>query len=317
MARKSRVHLPGGYYHVMMRGNLGRDLFFSKSDRSRFLFLCQEGVERYGHRVHAFCLMDNHVHLLIQVGVIPLSKIIQNLSFRYTKYINHQTRETGHLFQGRYKAIVVDADSYLLELSRYIHLNPVRSGLCKKADEFEWSSHRAYMGSMDISWLYTQEILARFSSDASRARELFLDFVLLGMGEESRPEFQHGLSMGLILGDDHFVEKVLQESGSEVTRTPTLIEVFEVVCLEYEIDISTLYEQGRSHRYSEARAMASFIIQSIEGITLTSLAKELSWNLSALSQSAGRLQKRIKENQTLKIRAKKLMHAIEIHKSQS
>jgi len=261
--------------------------------------------------------MENHVHLLIQVDVTPLSKIIQNLSFRYTKFINRQTKETGHLFQGRYKAIVVDADAYLLELSRYIHLNPVRSGVCEKPDEFEWSSHRAYMGSMDISWLYTQDILARFSSDAGRARELFFDFVTLGMGEGSRPEFQHGLSMGLILGDDHFAEKVLQASASEVTRAPTLIEVLEAVCLEYEIDISALYEQGRSHRYSEARAMASFTIQSIEGITLTSLAKELSRDLSALSQSAGRLQKRIKENQTLKTRAKNVMHAIEMHRSQA
>lgn len=146
MARQPRVHLSGGYYHVMMRGNLGRDLFFSKSDRSHFLFLCQEGIERYGHRIHAFCLMDNHVHLLIQVGFVPLPKIIQNLSFRYTKFINRQTKETGHLFQGRYKAILVDADAYLLELSRYIHLNPVRSGLSEKPDDFEWSSHRAYIG---------------------------------------------------------------------------------------------------------------------------------------------------------------------------
>ena len=101
MARKPRVHLPGGYYHVMMRGNVGSDLFFSDTDRSRFLLLLQEGIERDGHRVHAFCLMTNHVHLLIQVGEIPLSRIIQNLGFRYTRYINSRRQTFGHLFQGR------------------------------------------------------------------------------------------------------------------------------------------------------------------------------------------------------------------------
>jgi len=106
MARKPRVHVPGGYYHVMMRGNMGSDLFFSEADYSRFFLLLQEGIERYGHRVHAFCLMTNHVHLLIQVGEIPLSRIIQNLGFRYTRYINSKRKEVGHLFQGRYKAIL-------------------------------------------------------------------------------------------------------------------------------------------------------------------------------------------------------------------
>ena len=310
MARKPRVHLPGGYYHVMMRGNLGRDLFFCDADRSRFLFLCQQGLERYGHRIHAFCLMDNHVHLLIQVGTIPLSRIIQNLSFRYTKYINSQTKEVGHLFQGRYKAILVDEESYLLELSRYIHLNPVRSGLCKGPDEFEWSSFRAYLGCMDISWLYQQGILLRFSADESRARVLFSDFVSSAMDEASKPEFEHGLSMGLILGDDHFAEKALQTSESTLIKPPTLSAVLEAVCLEYDIEISALYEQGKSHQYSEARAVAAFIVQHIEGITLTSLAKELGRDLSALSQAAGRLQKRFKENKSLKDRVEKVINSI-------
>jgi len=145
MARKPRIHLPGGYYHVMIRGNGGQDIFFSDKDRTRFLLLVQEGIERYRHRVHCFCLMGSHVHLLIQVGAEPLSKIIQNLSFRYTRYVNQYRQSTGHLFQGRYKAILVDADSYLLELARYIHLNPVRAGRCKAVDDYKWSSHHAYM----------------------------------------------------------------------------------------------------------------------------------------------------------------------------
>jgi hypothetical protein len=93
----------------------------------RFYFLLQEGVEKYGHRVHAFCLMTNHVHLAIQVGEVPLSRIMQNIGFRYTTYLNRRKKRTGHIFQGRYKALLIDADSYLLELVRYIHCNPVRA----------------------------------------------------------------------------------------------------------------------------------------------------------------------------------------------
>jgi REP element-mobilizing transposase RayT len=125
MARKPRVYYPAALYHVILRGNGGQEIFFGKEDRFRFYLLLQEGIERYGHQVHAFCLMTNHVHLAIQVGEVGLPRIIQNLAFRYTRWVNWRQNRTGHLFQGRYKAVLVDADSYLLELSRYIHLNPV------------------------------------------------------------------------------------------------------------------------------------------------------------------------------------------------
>ena len=123
MARKPRIHYPGAFYHVILRGNDGQDIFYTKIDRSRFCELLQEGIERYEHRIHGFCLMSNHLHLIVQAGDIPLSRILQNVSFRYTRYINKKKKRIGHLFQGRYKAILIDADSYLLELVRYIHLN--------------------------------------------------------------------------------------------------------------------------------------------------------------------------------------------------
>ncbi|MDQ6998682.1 MAG: transposase, partial [Mariprofundus sp.] len=120
------------YYHVMLRGNGGIPIFENDEQRTHFCLLLQEGVVRYGHRVHAFCLMDNHVHLVIQVGTIDLSKIMQNVSFRYTRWFNARHKRIGHLFQGRFKAILVDEENYLLELVRYTHLNPVRAGLVEK-----------------------------------------------------------------------------------------------------------------------------------------------------------------------------------------
>ncbi|HDZ62059.1 MAG TPA: transposase, partial [Nitrospirae bacterium] len=124
MARKSRLHYIGAVYHVMVRGNGGQDIFADDEYRCRFHLLLQEGVEKFGHRIHAFCLMGNHVHLAVQVGEKPLSRIMQHLCFRYTQWVNSRQKRVGHLFQGRYKAIVVDADAYLVELVRYIHLNP-------------------------------------------------------------------------------------------------------------------------------------------------------------------------------------------------
>ncbi len=100
----------------MLRGNGGQDIFFCPEDRYHLFILMQEGIERFGHRVHAFCLMSNHIHLVIQVSDIPLSRIMQNLSFRYPRWVNSRHKRMGHLFQGRYKALLVDGDSYLLEL---------------------------------------------------------------------------------------------------------------------------------------------------------------------------------------------------------
>jgi REP element-mobilizing transposase RayT len=163
MARKPRIHYPGAVYHVILRGDAGQDLFSQDKDRDRFYRLLDEGQQKYGYRIHAFCLMRNHVHLALQVGEISLFRIMQNLSQRYTVWMNRQQGRTGHLFQGRYKAILLDADAYLLELLRYIHLNPVRAGIMKLPEGYAWSSHRAYLGQEKIPWLTTDWTLAQFS----------------------------------------------------------------------------------------------------------------------------------------------------------
>ena len=146
MPRKPRLHFPGAFYHVLLRGNDGQKIFFDEEDRYRLYLLLQEGTCRYGHRVHAFCFIGNHLHFVIQVADVPLSRIVQNFSFRFTRWINRKQGRVGHLFQGRFKAILVDAERYLLELVRYIHLNPVRAGFTKGAEDYPWSGHKAYLG---------------------------------------------------------------------------------------------------------------------------------------------------------------------------
>ncbi len=169
MARKPRIHFPDAVYHVIVRGNCRQDIFIDDHDRYRFYLLLQAGTERFGHRIHAFCLMSNHVHLVVQTGEIPLSRIMQNLSLRYTRWINWRHHRVGHLFQGRYKAVLVDADAYFLELVRYVHLNPVRAEMAKTPEEYLWTGHRAYLGKETLPWLTTDWALSLLAEKRNRA----------------------------------------------------------------------------------------------------------------------------------------------------
>jgi len=225
MARKPRLHYPGACYHVILRGNAGQDIFFDKQNRSRFFFLLQEGVERYRHRIHAYCLMQNHIHLVIQVRDVPLSRIIQNLSFRYTRYINRRKSQVGHLFQGRYKALLIDADRYLLELVRYIHNNPVRAGVVKVADEYIWSSHPIYSGNVSVPWMTTDWVLSQFAKQKGRAIKLYRDFVLAGKKEGHKKEFHQGKREGRILGEDRFAEEALLKASQHFSHKTTLARI--------------------------------------------------------------------------------------------
>ena len=200
MARKPRVHVTGGTYHVMLRGNGGQDIFFEREDRGELFQLLAEGTARFDYRVHAYCLMSNHLHLALEVGRIPLSRGMQNLAFRYTRWINRRERRMGHLFQGRYKALLVDRDAYLLELVRYIHLNPVRAGLISDPLDYPWSGHRAYLGQEEVAWLSTDWVLSQFDERRGIARRRYRAFVRAGTDEGYRDEFHSGAENPRVLG---------------------------------------------------------------------------------------------------------------------
>jgi REP element-mobilizing transposase RayT len=296
MARKRRIHVSGGLYHVMLRGNGGQDIFSDGEDRSRFYFLVQEGIERYGHRIHAFCLMDNHIHLAIQVADTPLSRIMQNLSFRYTRWINCRQRKTGHLFQGRYKALLVDADSYLLELVRYIHLNPVRAGLVSDAADYEWSGHRAYQGHEVIPWLTTDWVLGQFGDSAGSARNQYSRFVLDALDEKRRNEFHQGGEDTRVLGDDHFLQLAMAQSNEPVQMKISLEEIISSVCKECHLDEEELCGPSRKRLFAEARAITGWLVTEIGQHTLAELAGRMNRDSSALSQLVKKIRVRVVED---------------------
>jgi len=295
MARKPRIHIPGGVYHVMLRGNGGQKIFFGEGDYARFYLLLQEGTARFSYQVHAFCCMGNHIHLAIQVGNTPLAKIIQNVSFRYTRWINRRKRRIGHLFQGRYKAVLVDRDSYLLALTRYIHLNPVRAGMVQKPIDYPWSGHRAYLGKETLPWLSTEEVLSRFSKSRSTARKRYQEFVSEGMKEGHREEFHRGRAEAAeagILGDDRFIEKVLRQNRESDSRKIPLGRLVSRVLKDYELKSEQLAVLGRNRKAAEARAVVGYLSVQTESATLTEVAKRFRRDVTTLSKGVQRVAER-------------------------
>ena len=294
----------------MLRGNAGHDIFFADEDYKYFYKLVEEGVERYGHRVHAFCCMTNHVHIAIQVTHTSLSKIIQNLSFRYTRYINKKHKRIGHLFQGRYKAILVDGDSYLLELVRYIHLNPVRAKITKSANKYVWSSHRVYLGKSRLPWLTTDWVLERFSKRRNSAIRGYSAYIKEGIKEGYREEFHRGGSDGRILGEGRFTKNVLARIEENNTAPPSLNNIIKAVCKEYGIKPNDLKSRSRQRNLSEARGVVTLLATESKSSTISELARYFKRDISAISKLAGRIYDRKKNSQPFNKKINKINKSI-------
>jgi REP element-mobilizing transposase RayT len=170
MARQLRIEFEDAFYHITSRGNLRDDIFFEDKDRERFLEILSRTKERYGYLLHAYTLMGNHYHLLMETPKANISQIMQNINTSYTVFINRKHRRSGHLFQGRFKGIIVDKDEYLVTLSRYIHLNPVRAGVVERPEDYRWTSYGAFIEKKAMNTLVdTTDTLSRFSKEKGKA----------------------------------------------------------------------------------------------------------------------------------------------------
>ncbi len=273
----------------------------------------QESVERFRLRIHAFCLMTTHVHLAIQVGDVPLSRIMQNVGFRYTQFINRKYRRTGHLFQGRYKALLIDVDNYLLELIRYIHLNPVRAKMVRSPQEYPLSSHASYYGtSARPPWLTVDWALAQFAEDAKTAAERYGAFVDEGLGEGHRKDFHRGSFEGRALGDDTFIDQALFKAEEQRTARIDLGQVIESVCASYQLNADELCGAGKAQPAAEARAVAALLVRNSEALSLVELARFLKRDLSGLSQAARRIERRAGTDSLLCVKVEKMSDKLRI-----
>lgn len=222
MARPLRLQFPGAIYHVMARGNARQPIFLIEEDHRRFLENIGPIARRFDWRIWAYCLMGNHYHLVVETYRATLSRGMRQVNGVYAQAFNRRHRRVGHVFQGRFQAILVDRHNYMLELCRYIVLNPVRAGLVREPDAWPWSSYPCTMGhSLSPEWLATTEILALFGRTPRRARLAYSRFVSEGI--ESADPSARAARPGVALGDETYLRDLMQRAGpsrpsSEIPR---------------------------------------------------------------------------------------------------
>jgi putative transposase len=207
MARPLRIEYPGAFYHVTSRGNERKDIFKSQRDREKFLSYLESATEKYGAILHAYCLMGNHYHLMVETPHGNLAQIMKHINSAYATYYNVKRQRSGHLLQGRYHAILVEASTYAVELSRYIHLNPVRAKIVATPETYPWSSYRSYTQGPTPSWLTTAFIHQGFGQSVAEAQANYQRFVHERIGHESTSPLRQAVA-GTILGTAAFVEDI-------------------------------------------------------------------------------------------------------------
>ena len=252
MARPLRIEYPGALYHITSRGNCQADIYLSDEDLKLFLQVLEDVCERFNWYCYAYCLMGNHYHLLIETPEGNLSRGMRHLNGVYTQRFNRVHQRVGHVFQGRFKAILVDKDSYLLELCRYIVVNPVRAGMVRSVKDWPWSSYRATAGLASApTWLGVDWLLASFAVRKNEAQERYRKYVAEGKGQSSPWEL---LRNQVYLGSDSFVEKHIasQESDKDLSeiplsqrrRAPKAISSYEHKARDRNEAISLAYASG-------------------------------------------------------------------------
>lgn len=289
MARRLRFHSPNATYHVMLSGNNGGDIFFVDSDRARMCLLLQQSSERFGYSIEAFCFMSNHIHLAIRVSETNISKFMHYLAFRYARYINYRYKRIGHLFQGRFKSVLIDGETYLKELIRYIHLNPVRAKITSDPLNYPWSSHQAYLGQQEFVWLSNDRVLSKFHPDKEYAKANFNKYVLSGIGVETDYDFKSGLIEGIV-GDKGFVDEALSIKAQRKQKNISLDTLISFVCSLFDLTIEEFNFSKRNKQQSQAHALTAFLIREIDMLSLEQLGNYLKKDPSGLSKLANRLE---------------------------
>jgi len=216
MTRPLRLEFPNALYHITSRGDRRENIYDDDVDREVFLEILGHVVADYNWLCHSYCLMDNHYHLIIETLDGNLSKGMRQLNGVFTQATNRRHSRTGHLFQGRYKAILVDKDQYLLELARYVVLNPVRAkGMIRSIEDWPWSNYLAFIGDAEVQeWLTPDWVLSQFGENRAIGVENYKQFVLGGVGQEH--DIWSGLNGQVFLGNEAFVSKMQKKIENNV-----------------------------------------------------------------------------------------------------
>ncbi|MDH3504664.1 MAG: transposase [Nitrospirota bacterium] len=288
MARKPRVEFPGALYHVIARGNRRTTLFHDEADYAAYL----ERLERYRRRdslrCYAFILMSNHLHLLVETGEVPLSRTMQTLQFTYTQYYNGRYRKIGHLFQGRYKAILCDRDTYLLELVRYLHLNPARLRQPQDPWGYPWSSHGVYLGQSGPVEIETLPILEQFHRQVGPARKAYRQFLQEGLGMGHQAHYYEAVDQRF-LGDERFLAELQgkTKAKNEVTVKGPKVSfprILQAVAETTGYSPDHLVRAGRERNPVATRAFLVYAAREWSDLSVKEIGRRLNRDPSMISR---------------------------------
>jgi len=287
VGRKPRVHVPGGFYHAILRGNGRKPVFFCADDRDRWEGCLDRALQRYDGSLHCYCWMTNHVHLVIEVGHAPLSRIMQYAASTYARRTNRLLGTSGHLFERRHRAFLVRDDRYLLGLVRYIHNNPVRAQLAEVPEAYAWSSHRAYLGEVTRDWLRTDRVLSLFSRRRTLAVRHYRDFM-------------HGVDPTAVRYEDAAADDCEGVSGLSVQSgaagleregADSLESIVLQHCAQHRLTVAQLTGPSRARFLAQVRAdIASEALRT--GVaTLADVSRRLNRSEATLCEALTRRRK--------------------------
>ena len=300
MARALRITFPGAFYHVTSRGNERNAVFKSKRDREKFLEYLESATQRYDARIHAYCMMNTHYHLLLETPSGNLPQIMRHINGAYTTYFNVKRDRSGHLFQGRYKAILVDIDEYAKELSRYIHLNPVRAKIVETPQEYDWSSYKFYIGQQKAAkWLYRDFILGYFGKKVSSAQEGYQKFVNALAHEQYDSPLDQVVSSTLLGSADFiaFIKDNFLSTKKPDKELPALKELVKKTSIQ---DIFEKVELVFPKEKVLARNVKMYLCQRNTGKKLKEIGLHFGIGESGVSQASRRVAQKIEKDKKLK-----------------
>jgi putative transposase len=306
MARKPRIELEGGLYHIIARGNNRQAIFHSEDDYRKFLSLLSLQKQKLGFYLYSYCLMTNHVHLLIERQAETVGRIMLRVLTGYSQYYNRKYRKVGHVFQGRHKAVLCQSDKYLGELVRYIHLNPVRAKMVRKAEKYPWSGQRAYLGMEPSGMVDVDPVLRLFGAKKKKARENFAVYVAAGAKLGHQEQYYMASESG-ILGSEEFVDETIHRLGEKSRRrevrhrqnedtrdfnSDALIDAVETVC---GLPNDQFCGQGKSSRTMLAKE-ALIVSGKRIGVKMTTLAELTGLSVASISRRHDAAMQKLREN---------------------
>jgi REP element-mobilizing transposase RayT len=284
------VFVRGGLFHAILRGNHRQPIFLEEAHYRYFDWLVAEVVEQCGLRLHAYCWMPNHVHLAVQVGEAPLGNAMLRIASRFARHVQRDIPTTGHLFEARHKSILVDETAYLLELVRYIHLNPVRARLVAKPCRYAWSSHNVYLGRTRRPWVTTGPTLQLFADRGPDARGAFEAFVLAGIGREPPEVLRKGETPAAATDTSDGGPTSFVMPRPHADRDGGLDGLIARVCAECGIAAWELTARTRSSVAARARGLIATEAVRLGLASLSDIARRFGRSTSTISECVRRLR---------------------------